>query len=187
MTEIVHHVNIAYRRSRRARNLRITIDPARAITVTVPVRVPLKEAEAFVLSRQGWIQKHLDRMSQRQRALDTQPELSPAELKTAQNELLGRLEQFSERYDLPYNRVAFRCQKTKWGSCSSGDNISLNINLAFLPTHLQDYILVHELCHIRHKNHGKNFWTFLDQYCDGNAKQLAKELRGYGMRIRPLS
>lgn len=185
MSEAVHHVNIAYRRSRRAKNLRITIDPAKAVTVTVPARVPLKEAEAFVLSRQGWIQKHLDRMCQRQRALDNQPELSQAELKTAQDELFARLERFSEMYDLPYNRAAFRCQKTKWGSCSSGDNISLNINLAFLPAHLQDYILVHELCHIRHKNHAKDFWVLLDQYCDGKAKQYAKELRAHGMKIKP--
>ncbi len=179
------HLNIDYRRSKRARNLRITIAPDAAVTVTVPVRISLKEAEGFVQSRQAWIQKHLDRIRRRQQAMDAQPELSDAQLEQAQAELFERLERFSQQYDLPYNKAAFRCQKTKWGSCSSQNNISLNINLAFLSAHLQDYILLHELCHIRHKNHGKYFWGLLDQLCGGNAKKYAKELRGHGMRIRP--
>lgn len=110
------------------------------------------------------------------------PETSPLsqdELVQAQNELFARLEHFSRKYDLPYARAAFRCQKTRWGSCSSKNNISLNINIAYLPPHLQDYILLHELCHIRHKNHSKQFWVQLDKYCDTSAKALAKELKQY--------
>ncbi|MHC5088067.1 MAG: M48 metallopeptidase family protein, partial [Planctomycetota bacterium] len=80
-------------------------------------------------------------------------------------------------------RAAFRCQKTKWGSCSNQNNISLNINIAFLPEHLQDYILLHELCHIRHMNHSKAFWAQLDEYCGGKAKEYAKELKTHPMKI----
>ena len=165
--------------------MRITINPSQAVTVTVPTRVAMAEAEEFVRSKQAWIQKHLETMRQRQQSLGDQPELSDAQLEQAQADLFGRLERFSQRNNLPYNKAAFRCQKTKWGSCSPQNNISLNINLVYLPAHLQDYILLHELCHIRHKNHGKTFWRLLDQYCDGKAKLYAKELRAYGMRIRP--
>lgn len=185
MSKAKHHANISYRRSKRAKNMRITISPDAAVTVTVPGRVAMAEAQGFVRSRQGWIQKHLAQIQKRQEQTERHPELSREQLNAAQEDLFDRLAAFSEQFDLPYNKAAFRCQKTKWGSCSSADNISLNINLAFLPTHLQDYILLHELCHVRHKNHGKHFWTLLDQLCGGNAKQYAKQLRGHGMKIRP--
>lgn len=183
MTETTHDLKIAYRRSKRARNLRITIDPTPAITVTVPSNLSLKYAEEFVQSKQAWIQKHLRKIRDREKDQQNLPELSRDDLNRAQDELFSRLESFSEIYKLPYNRAAFRCQKTKWGSCSGQNNISLNINIAFLPSHLQDYILLHELCHIRHKNHSKFFWTQLDEYCDGKAKELAKELKTHRMKI----
>lgn len=180
---LIDNFHISYRRSQRAKNLRITVQPTQAITVTVPVRVTLKEAKAFVQSKQAWIQKHLTKMRQMENLQKKQPELSREELCKSQDELFARLERFSDKYNLPYNRAAFRCQKTKWGSCSGQNNISLNINIAFLPKHLQDYILLHELCHIRHKNHSKAFWTQLDQYCNGRAKEYAKELKTCPMKI----
>jgi predicted metal-dependent hydrolase len=97
----------------------------------------------------------------------------------AQDELFSRLDYFSDEYNLPYNRAAFRCQKTRWGSCSDKNNISLNINIAHLPKELQDYILLHELCHIKHKNHSKKFWAELDKCVGGRAKLLQKGLRKY--------
>ena len=181
MTETIHDVKIDYRRSKRARNLRITIDLTSAITVTVPANLSLKYAEEFVQSKQSWIQKHLCKI--REKGQPTQPDLSQDELNEAQNVLFARLEYFSRKHKLPYNRAAFRCQKTKWGSCSSQDNISLNINIAFLPVYLQEYILLHELCHICYKNHSKAFWTRLDTYCGGRAKDYAKELKTYRMKI----
>lgn len=178
-------LDISYRRSSRAKNLRITVHPTQAITVTVPVNLSLKRAEAFVQSKQAWIQKHLQRMQKSQSNQPAQPQLSQDELEEAQDALFDRLQRFSDQYNLPYNRVAFRCQKTKWGSCSGLNNISLNVNIAFLPGHLKDYILLHELCHIRHKNHGKQFWALLDKYCGGRAREYARELKAYPMVLSP--
>ena len=184
MAEAINHEGVSYRRSRRAKNLRITIKPSQAVTVTVPYHVPMAEAHDFVLSKQRWIQKHLDKLRRSQQITETLPVLSEAQLQDIQEQLFERLEQFSKRYDLPYHTAAFRCQKTKWGSCSSQNNISLNINLAYLPEVLQDYVLLHELCHVRYKNHGKAFWGLLDQVCGDKARQYAKTLCGYGMRIQ---
>ncbi len=175
-------MGICYRRSRRAKNLRITIAPTQAITVTVPANTSLERAKDFVRSKQAWIQKHLTKMRQTENI--EQPDLSPEELSRIQDNLFTRLERFSNKYNLPYRRAVFRCQKTKWGSCSSKNNISLNINIAFLPIHLQDYILLHELCHIRHMNHSKVFWSQLNEFCDGRAKAYAKELKTHRMKIR---
>lgn len=184
MNQTLQNLNIAYRRSARAKRMRINIHPTKAITVTVPANTSLERAKEFARSKQAWIQKHLTKMRQMESSQKKQPELSRDELNKAQDELFSRLERFSDQYDLPYVKVTFRCQRTKWGSCSSKGNISLNINIAFLPKHLQDYILLHELCHLRHMNHSKDFWSQLDQYCDGRAKAYAKELKARRMKIR---
>lgn len=176
-------MNVSYRRSRRAKHLRITVHSTQEITITVPVKTSLERAKEFVRAKQAWIQKHLSRMQQMEDLQTELPQLSRDELNKAQDELFARLEHFSKKHDLPHHRAAFRCQKTKWGSCSSQNNISLNINIAYLPPHLQDYILLHELCHIRHKNHSKDFWSQLDSYCGTSAKALAKELKQHRMQM----
>jgi predicted metal-dependent hydrolase len=180
----MNDLDINYRRSSRAKYLRITVHPTEVVTITVPGGVTLKHAKEFAQSKQAWVHKQLEKIRQRENLQKEQPELSSEQLLETQNALFARLERFSNTYNLPYRQAAFRCQKTRWGSCSRQNNISLNINIALLPEHLQDYILLHELCHIRHKNHSKAFWSQLDGYCDGRAKELAKELKSHGMRIR---
>ena len=178
---IVDLPDVRYRRSGRAKYQRITVGADRTITVTVPRGRSMGDAEEFVRSKIEWIKKQLEKMDQYEN-LQEVPDLN-IDLVKAQDELFGRLKHFSEKYDLPFRRAMFRCQKTRWGSCSSLNNINLNINIAFLPAHLQDYILLHELCHIRHKNHGKKFWAELDKYVDGKAKLLQKEMRGHRMKV----
>lgn len=184
MDNISHQFEIAYRRSKRAKNLRITVAPTQTVTVTVPAGMSMKQAREIARSKQAWIQKHLQRLRERKNRQQTLPELSQDELDKAQDELFSRLEHFSDQHNLPYRRAAFRCQKTLWGSCSARNNISLNVNLAFLPRHLQDYILLHELTHTRHKNHSRDFWAQLNQYCSGRAKTLARELKAYQPKLR---
>ena len=69
-------------------------------------------------------------------------------------------------------------QKTLWGSCTSRNNINLNINLINLPRDLIDYVIVHELVHTKVKNHGPKFWSMLNGLVD-NARALDKKLKGY--------
>jgi len=175
---------IHYRHSGRAKHLRLTIKPDQTITVTVPKNTTLQKAQEFLQSKQDWITKHLHKLQKQEQLTEDQPKLSQEELIKAQDDLFSRLDYFSDKYNLSYNRAVFRCQKTKWGSCSSKNNINLNINIAYLPKELQDYILLHELCHIRHKNHSQKFWAELDKYVGGRSKELKKELKGYGMRMR---
>ena len=94
----------------------------------------------------------------------------------------GRLEQLAVKYDFSYRKLNLKNQKTLWGSCSSSNNINININVMRLPQHLLDYILVHELAHTVHKNHSLNFWNAVSQ-CIGNGKALSKELRNYRIEI----
>jgi predicted metal-dependent hydrolase len=75
--------------------------------------------------------------------------------------LLPWLAELSEGAGLPFQRVAVRGQRTRWGSCSARGNINLNYKLLFLPPDLVRYILHHELCHIVHLNHSRSFWKLL--------------------------
>ena len=97
--------------------------------------------------------------------------------------LAERLEELARLHNFKYRNVSIRNQRTRWGSCSGKDNISLNINLARLPAELSDYVILHELLHTRIKNHGKGFWTELDRYVGGSAKDLAKKLRKHRLYV----
>ena len=70
-----------------------------------------------------------------------------------------RLIYWNTFYNFTYNRVAIRDQRTRWGSCSTKQNLNFNYRILFLPEHLIDYIIVHELCHLKVFSHGKAFWS----------------------------
>ncbi len=84
----------------------------------------------------------------------------------------------AKKHGFSCNKVSVRNARTRWGSCSAKNDISLNIHLMRLPDHLLDYVILHELCHTKEKNHGKGFWDLL-QKVGGNAKGLDKELNTY--------
>jgi predicted metal-dependent hydrolase len=86
-------------------------------------------------------------------------------------------------HNLPYGRLTVRNNKTRWGSCSRVNNISLNIHLMRLPQHLCEYIILHELCHTVHKHHQKAFWQYLNQLTGGRARELDKELNRFSPEI----
>lgn len=172
---------VNFRRSLRARYLRITIKNDQTVTVTIPRYGTIEEGKRFLQSKLLWVQKQLQKLKQNA-PVEQKSDLN-IDINKAQDSLYERLMFFSRQFNFSFNRITFRCQRTKWGSCSAKNNINLNINIAFLPAHLQDYILLHELCHLRHRNHSKRFWSELDKYTDGKAKKLSKELKKYKMQI----
>lgn len=100
----------------------------------------------------------------------------------AREYLQQRLDQLSNEFNLPYNRLTIRAQKTRWGSCSSKKNINLNYRLLFIEKELTDYILLHELVHTVHMNHSKAFWFYLESLMpdarnrDRQVNQMTKKL-----------
>lgn len=105
---------------------------------------------------------------------------------------LARLSHFNAHYNFTYNRVAIRNQRTCWGSCSALGNLNFSYKILFLPSHLQDYIIVHELCHLRELNHSNRFWDLVREQVPA-FEVHRKELRsiekqfsipGWHMRMR---
>jgi predicted metal-dependent hydrolase len=85
----------------------------------------------------------------------------------------------AEQFNFSVNRVFIKNLKSRWGSCSSVNNINLNLHLMRLPDHLIDYVVLHELCHTKEKNHGAGFWKLLDSVTGGRARQLSVEMKKY--------
>ncbi|MFP4621901.1 MAG: M48 family metallopeptidase [Bacteroidales bacterium] len=101
----------------------------------------------------------------------------------AKTYLPQRVFKLASQNNFTFNNLYIKNVKTLWGSCSSKNNINLNIHLMRLPDHLIDYVLLHELCHTIHKNHGPAFWNHLDNITRGNLMMLRKELQNYHPRF----
>ena len=89
------------------------------------------------------------------------------------------MQRLAEQHGFQYRQVKIRKSKTRWGSCSSKGIINLSFYLMLLPSHLIEYILLHELCHTVVMNHSADFWSLLDRHTQGRAKALRKELRQF--------
>jgi predicted metal-dependent hydrolase len=174
---------VALERSNRAKRLSITIKPFRGIRVAVPYRSSFKKAEEFAYSHGAWIRKHLKRVKQYEaKYKENAGKVDNIDREKAKTIMVNRLRYLANKYGYSYNRVFIRNQKTRWGSCSAKNNISLNMKLVMLPDELIDYVILHELVHTRKKNHSDKFWREVDKLVD-NSKQLRSRLRQYGMEL----
>ncbi len=98
--------------------------------------------------------------------------------KEAKDYLPARLQNLADYHGFRYNRVFIRNNRSRWGSCSAKNNINLNLHLMRLPGDLIDYVLVHELVHTLHKNHGREFWDKLGA-CINDPRLKDRELKKY--------
>jgi predicted metal-dependent hydrolase len=93
-----------------------------------------------------------------------------------------RTAEYSNLIGVNYNTIRIKDTKTRWGSCSSKGNLNFNFRILMAPEQVMDYIIVHELCHLRHMNHGKDFWNTVAQYMPDYEKK--KEwLKVNGMKL----
>jgi hypothetical protein len=163
----------------RAERLSIRVSPA-GVKVVVPRGRSLSRGKEFAESKAAWIRRHVHRMDCIVQAQTAAARSAPAikDRKTAREKILRRLQALSELHGLPYERAMIRSQKTRWGSCSIRNAISLNIKLARLPEELMDYVILHELLHTKIRGHGRKFWDRLDRLT-GDARSLRRELMNY--------
>jgi predicted metal-dependent hydrolase len=170
-------------RSARARRIIISVRPRRGVRVAVPVRASFKQALEFLELKKAWVRQHLVRLereeARRQILADS---LAGIDRAAAATRLKERLRQLAARYRFEYNRVFIRNQRTRWGSCSHHNNISLNTKLVMLPPELMDYVILHELVHTRVHDHSRRFWAELDRYV-GDARALSRRVRRSGMDL----
>jgi hypothetical protein len=165
---------IKYIGNNRAKRIIVSIKPEH-VRVVIPKRQSFKNAQKFVESRLDWIKTNRQSMDLQ---LEKKNKLPKIDRKVARKILCRRIGELAQLHNFVYNRVSIRKQKTRWGSCSSKNNINLNMNLLNLPSELMDYVLLHELVHTRVKDHSKDFWDELNAVVP-NARQIDRKLKDY--------
>lgn len=164
---------VVFSKSLRSRSISIRVHPLKGVSVSVPYIVPYAVAIHFFEARREWI---LETMAKQKEKYKDVKVASPSEVEAmrrqAKAQLPGRLAELAARYGFTYNRVAIKHNATNWGSCSSKGNINLNLNIVRLPKVLQDYVLLHELCHLRHQDHGHAFHLLLEHVLTDNLMKL---------------
>ncbi len=165
--------DVIFRKSLRSRSIGIRVHPVKGVSVSVPYIVPYAVAYAFFQSRRSWIIETMARQKEKFKdvVMPTDAEIE-ALRRQARRELPARLAELASRYGFRYNRVAIKHNASNWGSCSTMGNINLNLNIVRLPKVLQDYVLLHELCHLRHHDHGHAFHLLLEHVLTDNILKL---------------
>ena len=173
---------VVFHRSARAGRIIITVSPGKGVRVAVPRKASFDDALEFVKLKNNWVRKHLEKIRRNNtRHREYADTLANIDQKKAGKALSDRLKRLAEKHGFEYQRLTVRKQRTRWGSCSHKNAISLNLKLVILPEELRDYVMLHELVHTRIHNHSQKFWDELNRYV-GNGKALAARLRDYDLR-----
>ena len=150
-------------RSRR-KTVSLQITPEGSLLVRCPMRMSGKDIQAFVESKENWIRKHLPKEERQKLPILTDAELATL-TKLAKEAIPGRAAHFGALMGVRYGRITIRSQKTRWGSCSAQGNLNFNCLLMLTPREVQDYVVIHELCHRKFLNHSREFWEEVERHC----------------------
>ena len=208
-------VNLTFRRSKRARNIRLQIDNEGQFTLVAPRLMPKFVIKSFLVKHNSWIQKQWVKIEKQKKlrpkfnyqngdtfyyfgekvdlivnpsdkkrptikirddqmlitlhrsisktdgVVAVKKAIESFYRKKAEEVIHDRLQFFNEHYQFKYNRVTLRNQKTRWGSCSHLKNLNFNWRLIMAPIEVIDYMVVHELCHLKEMNHSKRYWNLV--------------------------
>jgi len=170
---------ISYKKYKRSKSIKIHIKRD-IILVTLPYKVPYKLAEIFFFANKEKIKNRINSI----KSIDTNLSISTnnyiSKKEKAREIIKERVEFFIAKYGFSYNKIFIKNQKTKWGSCSSKKNLNFNYKVAFLPDHLRDYIVIHEICHLKEMNHSSAFWDLVSIECP-NYKEYNKALKSFSL------
>lgn len=163
---------ILKRSKRRRRSVSLQVNADKTVTARAPYRMPKILVDQFVKKSENWILKRLGE-------LDKKPVKKKKHFKS-HDELHRYIETQLNKYkailNLHPSRVRFSKVKSYWGSCSPSNVLSFNDHLIYAPPSAVEYVVVHELCHIRWRGHGKRFWDLVNKTFE-DANEMRKVLR----------
>ena len=163
------------------KTISIQIKPGGEVVVRCPARMRAEEVRRFVESKAVWLQKHLAGAAE-QVAEPFTPEQMAQFREQARELVTRRAEYYAPLVGVRFGRISIRAQHTRWGSCSSKGNLNFNCLLALVPPEVADYVVVHELCHLKELNHSPRFWAEVERVIP-DYKAHKKWLRDNGRNL----
>ena len=137
------------------------------IIARAPFRMKDKEIYSFIEAKSSWIEKNLAKIEEREKQVHELQPFSREEIDALSEKarliIPERVKLYASLIGVTYNRITIRCQRTRWGSCSSKGNLNFNCLLALFPLEVIDSVVVHELCHIKHMNHSPQFYAEIEK------------------------
>ncbi|MDP2693107.1 MAG: M48 family metallopeptidase [bacterium] len=178
-------INYSVRRSKRAKRMRLAVYCDGNFIVTVPQAFPSNSIDRYVIAKSQWVISKLDffeELNKKQKLTFGSDgyELYKNKALKMVTERLTALNQ--EHYRLKFNKIAIKSQKTRWGSCSRKRNLNFNYKILFLTPKIRDYIMIHELCHLKEFNHSNRFWKLVAKSIP-NHRKIIEELKIKGLSI----
>jgi predicted metal-dependent hydrolase len=158
-------INYQIKPSIRSRRMRIAVYCDSRVVVSLPFGFAESKAEKYLKEKFFWILEKLEHF--KKYPVNLLFKTSKLEYKKHKTQALllakQKVEQWNTFYNFSYNKVNIKNSKTRWGSCSKKKNLNFNYKIVHLPEKLVDYLVIHELCHLKEFNHSKNFWNLMAQ------------------------
>ena len=186
------NITVLFEKSKKMKRCYIRILDASTVQIKSHWYYTLEDAKALVEQKKPWLEKHIIQLQAKQlknsefyflgtvclfEDFDIDEQMIDAFYKKKAQEILPVIvEKYAQKMNLFPTALKFRKTKSRWGSCSFTNIINLSTNLMKLPFSCVDYIVIHELAHIKHKNHSKVFWDFVEEYCP-NYKEEEKKIK----------
>lgn len=148
-------------RQRRARRYVIRVDADGRVRVTIPRGGSRRDADAFAARHLEWIRRQQSRIPQTRLDDDERR----GHMERARHDLPSRLLELADRHGLIVAKVSIRNQQLRWGSCGRSGHICLNWRLVLMPDWVRDYVLIHELMHLRRMDHSPRYWALVAAAC----------------------
>jgi len=152
-------------RSKR-RSISLFIHPNGDFEVRLPLKTPLQTATDFIAKKEAWLYKNIQKAKQSwmQKPNYSNQEISELK-KKAKYQIPNVVQKWSAEMQAKFNQIRIKNTKTRWGSCSSKNNLNFHYKLILFPPEVLEYVVIHELAHVFQKNHSAKFWKIVEEYC----------------------
>ncbi len=173
------------RKSKRAKRVRLAVYCDGSVVVTTPFGIRQSIIDKFISEKKKWIiskvnfYKSIDSSAVRVFSHDDYLKHKDKALTLVK----ARVEFYNKKYNYSICKISVKNQKTRWGSCSKKRNLNFNYKVLFLSERLRDYIIVHEICHLKEFNHSQNFWALIKETFP-DCMEIRKELRKHELFYR---
>ena len=191
MPKIYHHPtlgDITLSQRWTTRRISISVRPSGEIRLSYPRLVPTAVALRFLEDKMAWIEASRRRVAERSMAGSDYTKAQIEDMRhRAKVYLPAMVERSAKQHGFRYGRVTIRATRSKWGCCTAQNNLSLSLFLMALPEHLQEFVILHELCHTVHHNHSAAFHELLNRVTGGREAELNRQLKGIrkNLHFRP--